>query len=191
MRVERYPDVAMFWRDARGFLERDEIGNTQLLAIGSRHAVEPGPTPPAGYTVAAGGAIIAASLITTKGTVFLSPAGESLLHALHDALVAEGRSLGDIVAEMWEVDGRPVSHAAFRLTPIRSARIAPVYTPSHYRRRGYAAALVAAMSRHLLEQGRSPLYLYADMNDPTANGIYRRIGFRGVAEHLHLTRDGA
>ena len=38
---------------------------------------------------------------------------------------------------------------------------------------------------------RAPLYLYADASNPTANGIYRRIGFRKVGEHLHLTRAGA
>ena len=272
MRVEHCPDVAAFWRDARGFLERDEMGNTQLLAIGAHHAADPTPAPPTGYLIFGGGVPIAAALLTSKGTLFISPATPAVLRALHDALVAEGQQIVDIVAErdtsqafaditsaphrvhvrlqlyrldqvsepapvpgtmrqatqsdydllcawqhvfvrdanvrhaddipeqvarqleaggafLWELEGAPVSHAGYRQTPIRSARIAPVYTPAAHRGRGYATALVAAMSRHVLEQGRAPLYLYADMTNPTANGIYQRIGFRPVGEHLHLMRD--
>ena len=44
---------------------------------------------------------------------------------------------------------------------------------------------------NLLRKGRHPPYLYADMTNPTANGIYRCIGFPPVGELLHLTRDGA
>lgn len=52
MRVDRHADPAAFWRAAQAFLEHDEAGNTQVLAIGSRYAVEPGATPPSGFTVA-------------------------------------------------------------------------------------------------------------------------------------------
>ena len=85
----------------------------------------------------------------------------------------------------------PVAHAGYRTTPIRSARIAPVYTPPAQRGRGYGSALVAALSRHLLAQGRSPVYLFADMANPTANGVYLRVGFRPAGEHVHLTRADA
>jgi predicted GNAT family acetyltransferase len=269
--VDRHFDPAAFWAAAREFLERDETGNTQLLAIGSRHAVDPGSSPPTGFTVAEDSVIVLAALLMTNGTLFVSPGPVHALRALHDAISAD-RVIGDIVAErgtcaayaaltgspyrthvllqlyrldavlpvppapgvmrqcdesdhallcdwqyafirdanvregvddvpqqvtrrlqigggwLWEVEGTPVSHAAFRPTPIRSARIAPVYTPAEHRGRGYATALVAALSSRLLEAGRAPLYLFADASNPTANGIYRRVGFRKVGEHLHLTR---
>jgi predicted GNAT family acetyltransferase len=275
MRVERHPDIQTFWRTARDFLERDEMGNTQVLSIGARYATTAEPSPPAAFTIESSGTLCGAALLTTKGTLFVSPSPPLALRALHDALAAERREIVDIVAPqstsqafaaltglayrthvrlqlyrldsvsavaaapgsmrqaarsdyellcawqhafvreanvregideipqqvlrrleaggawLWVTDGEPVSHAAYRATPIRSARIAPVYTPAEHRGRGYAAALVAAMSRDLLQQGRAPLYLYADMSNPTANGLYQRVGFRPVGEHLHLTRDGA
>jgi predicted GNAT family acetyltransferase len=91
-------------------------------------------------------------------------------------------------AWLWEAHGEPVSHAGCRPTPIRSARIAPVYTPREFRGRGYASALVAALSRRLLALGRAPLYLFADAANPTAGSLYRRIGFRYVGDHVHLMR---
>ena len=89
MRVDRYTDLAAFWNDSREFLERDEMGNTQLLALGSRYASDPGPNPPIAY-------------------------------------------------------------------------------------------MVVTADRPVVREG--------DSTNPTANGIYRRVGFRQVGEHLHLRR---
>jgi len=272
VRVDRYADPAAFWRDAQAFLERDEAGNTQVLAIASRHALEPGDSPPLGFTVAGAGELLAAAMLTTKGTLFPTSAGAAILGTLHDALAGGGHVVTDIVGErataetcaqltgaafrphvglrlyrletvnevpvapgamraasdadfdllcawqraffedanvresvddiphivrrrlesggawLWEVDGVPVAHAGFRHTPIRSVRIAPVYTPPGQRGRGYATALVAELSRSLLAQGRMPLYLFADAQNPTANGVYLRAGFLPAGEHVHLTR---
>ncbi|MEO7762653.1 MAG: GNAT family N-acetyltransferase [Casimicrobiaceae bacterium] len=273
LRAERYLDIAHFWRDAREFLERDETGNTQVMAIAARHLEDPGTAPPAGYIVYADEEPVAAALLSPKGTLLVSPSTPSELRVLRDSIADNGPEVIDISGErgtaeryaylaghafrthvvlqlyrldqvlpvgavngrmrqandtdyemlcawqsefmreanvregtddiaqsvtrrlrkggawLWEVDGMPVAHAAFRLTPIRSARIAPVYTPAEHRGLGYATALVAALSRALLEQGRAPLFLFADTTNPTANGVYRRVGFRSVGEHVHLTRD--
>jgi uncharacterized protein len=274
-RVDRHADPAAFWRDTQAFLERDEAGNTQVLAIASRHAVEAVDAPPACFTVSDAGELLAAATVTTKGTLFLTPAGGGTLQTLHNAIHDTGLVVTDIVAEkataeayaqvagapfrthvglrlyrleavnpvpavpgamrqaldadfdllcawlrefiedakvresvdeipqlvnrrlqtggawLWEVDGIPVVHVGHRQTPIRSARIAPVYTPPEHRGRGFATALVAELSRHLLARGRFPLYLFADAENPTANGIYRRVGFLPAGEHVHLTRADA
>lgn len=100
MRVDRHADPAAFWRDTKDFLEHDEAGNAQALAIVSRHAVEPGDTPSCGLTVADRGETLAAAMLTAKGT----------------------------------------------------------------------------------------LCLFADTGNLTANGVYRRVGFRAAGEHAHLTR---
>ena len=276
MRVVRYPDPQAFWRDTRHFLERDEVGNTQLLAIGARHAQEAIPEAPAGFAVLADDdEPVGAALLNNKGTLFLSPQEETALAALHAAIAAEAVAVTDVVAEsqtarawvarmgvgfethvalrfyrletvapapptagslracgeadfelltcwqqafideigarnitdtaadlvrrrldgngawLWEVDGVPVAHAGHRPTPVCSARIAPVYTLPEHRGRGSAAALVAATCSALLAQGRFPLYLFADMANPVANGVYRRVGFEAVGEHLHLMRSDA
>jgi predicted GNAT family acetyltransferase len=61
-------------------------------------------------------------------------------------------------------------------------RIGPVYTPRKFRGRGYATNLVAHQSRILLGSGYRFCFLYTDLANPTANEIYKRIGYREVAE---------
>lgn len=63
------------------------------------------------------------------------------------------------------------------------ARIGAVYTPVDRRRRGYAGACVAAVSAGVLAAGRRCI-LYTDLGNPTSNSVYRRIGYRAVAECL-------
>ena len=62
------------------------------------------------------------------------------------------------------------------------ARIGPVYTPPEERGRGYASNLVANVSAGALERGAGACYLYTDLGNPTSNTIYRRLGYRQVAE---------
>jgi predicted GNAT family acetyltransferase len=61
-------------------------------------------------------------------------------------------------------------------------RIGPVYTPPESRGNGYASRLVAAESQWLLDSGRRFCFLYTDLENPTSNSIYERIGFRRTAE---------
>jgi GNAT superfamily N-acetyltransferase len=61
-------------------------------------------------------------------------------------------------------------------------RIGPVYTPPMYRGKGYATANVAALSQHLLDNGRSFCYLFADLANPTSTGIYQKIGYERISE---------
>lgn len=51
------------------------------------------------------------------------------------------------------VDQRPVAMAGFSGPTPNGIRIGLVYTPAHLRRRGYASACVAALSRRLLDEG--------------------------------------
>jgi predicted GNAT family acetyltransferase len=83
---------------------------------------------------------------------------------------------------IWEDDGRPVSMAAVGRPTRRSISIAPVYTPQSARRRGYATALTAGVSQHALDSGREMVVLYTDLENPTSNAIYMKIGFRPVAD---------
>jgi RimJ/RimL family protein N-acetyltransferase len=78
----------------------------------------------------------------------------------------------------WD-DGRPVTMSA---SPPGSARINLVYTPPDLRRRGYATAAVATLSRQLLESGRQYCCLYADLANPISNSIYQQIGYRPVCD---------
>ncbi len=65
------------------------------------------------------------------------------------------------------------------------ARIGPVYTPPEQRRRGYAGAAVAQVSRLLLDQG-ARVCLYTDQANPTSNRLYQALGYRAVVDQVNL-----
>jgi GNAT superfamily N-acetyltransferase len=121
---------------------------------------------------------------------------ERWLHAFGDeALQAMPRDEGDMDRAiearigpgaaggftLWQVGDRPVSLTGWM--PIAGgARIGPVYTPPKERGHGYASNLVAHVSAGALERGAGACYLYTDLGNPTSNAIYRRLGYRKVAE---------
>lgn len=83
---------------------------------------------------------------------------------------------------LWEDEG-PAALAGFGGPTPTGIRIGPVYTPPPRRRRGYASALVAALTQHLLlAEGRSWVFLFTDLANPTSNRIYARIGYRPVRD---------
>ncbi len=86
---------------------------------------------------------------------------------------------------LWE-DGEPVSMAGHIAATPHGDRVGAVYTPPEWRRRGYASACVAALSRMLLDQGRRFCFLYTDLANPTSNHIYQEIGYRAIADSVML-----
>jgi hypothetical protein len=82
---------------------------------------------------------------------------------------------------LWE-DGEPAAMAAFGGRTPSGIRIGPVYTPPDRRGRGYGSALTAQLSASLLADGRTYCFLYTDLENPTSNRIYRRIGYEFVCE---------
>jgi predicted GNAT family acetyltransferase len=83
---------------------------------------------------------------------------------------------------LWE-DGGPASMAA-NSEPVEGVvRVQAVYTPPEKRKRGYAGACVADLSKRMQEAGHRCI-LYTDLGNPTSNSVYRRIGYRAVAEGL-------
>ena len=83
---------------------------------------------------------------------------------------------------LWEDGGRPVAMSGYGSETPNGIRIGPVYTPPDLRGRGYATGLVSEQSRWLLGTGRSFCFLYTDLDNPTSNALYRRIGYRMIAE---------
>jgi predicted GNAT family acetyltransferase len=63
-------------------------------------------------------------------------------------------------------------------------RIGPVFTPAASRGHGFGAAVTAAAVRHAHRRGARHVVLFADVDNPVANGIYRRLGFVPVADSL-------
>jgi uncharacterized protein len=84
---------------------------------------------------------------------------------------------------LWCVDGEPVSMCACSEPLEGMSRVFAVYTPPGLRGRSHAAAGVAALSAEILAQGANAM-LFTDLGNPTSNKVYRRIGYRAVAENL-------
>lgn len=82
---------------------------------------------------------------------------------------------------VWD-DGGPAAQAAIQGTTPRGVRVGAVYTPPEKRCRGYATALVAALSRRSLDEGRTFCFLFTDLANPVSNSIYRKVGYRPVAD---------
>ena len=92
---------------------------------------------------------------------------------------------------LWEAhdeqgQSRPVSLTGVSGATPHGIRIGPVYTPSAFRGRGYASALVAQVSQAQLDAGRRFCFLYTDLANPTSNKIYQDIGYRSVTDALRI-----
>ncbi|MEV5478502.1 MULTISPECIES: GNAT family N-acetyltransferase [unclassified Streptomyces] len=94
-----------------------------------------------------------------------------------DARIASGR------ITFWETpDGTPVSMAGVSPMVAGQIRVAPVYTPAHLRGRGYAGAATTEVSRAALAAGAAHVLLFADLANPTSNGLYQRLGYSAVTD---------
>ena len=82
---------------------------------------------------------------------------------------------------VWD-DGGLVSMMANNRSTTHLASVGFVYTPPEQRGRGYATALVAAGSQALLDAGHERCVLFTDLNNPTSNSIYQKIGYRPIAD---------
>ncbi|MCA9717789.1 MAG: hypothetical protein KC468_24165, partial [Myxococcales bacterium] len=72
-----------------------------------------------------------------------------------------------------------------------SARVALVYTPLAQRGRGYASAAVRALSERCLAapQPVARCTLHTDVRNPVAERIYRRLGYRYIADSRTYSLD--
>ncbi|MGC4948011.1 GNAT family N-acetyltransferase [Streptomyces sp. DT224] len=103
-----------------------------------------------------------------------------------DARIAERR------VSLWETpDGVPVSMAALTLPVAGQIRVAHVYTPAGLRGRGYGGAATAHASRAALAEGAAEVLLFADLANPTSNGVYQRVGYRPVTDFAVYDLAGA
>jgi hypothetical protein len=113
----------------------------------------------------------------------------------HDDSLENAREIADYWLKsgglrIWEHD-TPVSMAGAGGPTPHGIKIGAVYTPPELRRRGYASALVAALSQQQLDSGRRFCFLFTDLSNPTSNKIYREIGYEPVVDvdEYHFERE--
>jgi len=110
---------------------------------------------------------------------------EALAHeALDREAIRAGavrRSQGNLTY-FWEVGGHPVAMAALARPTRQVIGVNLVYTPPELRGRGYASAVVAAVSREGLSRGHRLCALYTDLSNETSNRIYMKLGYQPVCD---------
>jgi uncharacterized protein len=121
------------------------------------------------------------SLMILWGRAFQHEIGESLDEI--ERHVDRGLKAGHLW--VWDRSGEAVSMAISREPVQGVVRVSGVYTPPEKRKHGFAEACVHALSKKLRDAGLRCI-LYTDLGNPTSNSIYRRIGYRAVAEGLRF-----
>lgn len=81
--------------------------------------------------------------------------------------------------------GTPLSMAAVNRETSTGSTVSWIYTPNELRGHGYASLATALVSKQELEKGKTHCSLFTDLNNPTSNSIYQKIGYRKVAESQH------
>jgi predicted GNAT family acetyltransferase len=126
-------------------------------------------------------------------------ADRDLLVKWYERFVAEAGAVGGVRPSviddrlshggltLWEVDGTPVALGGQTRVIAGMARVAPIYTRPEQRRRGYGAAVTAAVSRLCQAAGARDVVLFTDLANPTSNSVYQRIGYRAVDDYLMLS----
>ena len=83
---------------------------------------------------------------------------------------------------IWEKNGIPVSMAGYAGPTLNGIRVGAVYTPPEQRKKGFASAVTAGLSQHLLDMGFKFCFLFTDLLNPTSNYIYQQIGYKPVCD---------
>ena len=117
-------------------------------------------------------------LIITWMHEFHSEIGEPHSDFSHfvDSRISSGRFW------LWD-DSGPAAMASYSQSVEGAVRVQSVYTPPKKRKKGYAGSCVGSLSELLIERGYRCL-LYTDLGNRSSNSIYRRVGYRAVAEIL-------
>ena len=86
----------------------------------------------------------------------------------------------------YEEEGEVLSTLATARQMVNGTSINMVYTPPEYRKKGYATSSVALLTQKLLDDGWQFTALFTDLDNPTSNRIYKKIGYRKVGESKHV-----
>ena len=86
----------------------------------------------------------------------------------------------------FEVDNEIVSTVATARSMVNGITVNMVYTPPKYRKKGYATSSVAQLTQKLLDEGWEFAALFTDLDNPTSNSIYQKIGYQMVGESKHV-----
>lgn len=161
--------------------DRTRLGMAQRILATDR--VTPPRDPPAGRFRAG-----TVADVTLVGQWLYDFTVEALPHApITDRVEREAHARNRIAGGslfLWETDDDgPVCVAGLARPTETGITLNSVYTPPEHRSRGYASALVAALTQHVLDRDRAFVCLHTDLSNPTSNAIYERLGYRYVCDN--------
>jgi uncharacterized protein len=80
-----------------------------------------------------------------------------------------------------------VTMAAASRKLVHGIAINYVYTPEEYRGKGYAAANIYYLSKHLLDNGYEFCTLYVDKKNPLSSRAYEKVGYKTLEDNYEYT----
>lgn len=96
------------------------------------------------------------------------------------------KAITEKTAYLWiDSHGIPVSVAHTGRPTQNGISIRAVYTPVEHRKNGYGSAVVANLSKNLLESSYKFCSLYTDASNSTSNKIYEAVGYSVISESNH------
>ncbi|MDR3690209.1 MAG: GNAT family N-acetyltransferase [Fimbriimonas sp.] len=98
------------------------------------------------------------------------------------AIATTRRMIDERRLVLWTVSQRVVSMAALSRPTPNGIWVNAVYTPPEERRRGYASAVVADVTQRGLDMGKRFTALYTDLDNPTSNSIYIKMGYEPICD---------
>lgn len=115
---------------------------------------------------------------------FLADIGESV----EDVAAVVDDALAEDVVTLALGPGDAPAAMVMRTAPTAGVvRIRYVFTPASLRGRGHAGAATTAACRAALADGASEVVLFTDLDNPTSNGLYQRLGFRPTQDRTVVT----
>ena len=106
---------------------------------------------------------------------------ESQLAVRMDRYIASGKAF------LWQNEaGESVAMACIVRDSPTTSSISWVYTPPKKRGLGYGACVVAFLSQEQLDGGKKACNLHTDLENPTSNALYRRLGYQPVERQVCL-----
>ena len=108
--------------------------------------------------------------------------------AITDERIWENADKGIRNNEIFVWDNKGAVSMAMKRRPTKNGMaVSGVFTPAKHRNKGYATAVVAELSRNILDSGKSFCTLFTDLSNPTSNSIYQKIGYEAVCDHISYT----
>lgn len=86
---------------------------------------------------------------------------------------------------LWEHEGKTVSMMKKARPTKNGVTVSLVFTPKEERKKGYARTMVMQGSKELLKNYQFCV-LYTDLLNPTSNKIYQEIGYKKIADSVHI-----